>query len=279
MLVVMSQPLVVAHRGASHERAEHTIEAYERAIHQGADALECDVRLTADDQLVCVHDATIDRTSSGRGWVSAMTLAQLRQHDFRTWREGGEPRDAPSPRDSVLAFEDLLDLVGSAGRPVGLSVETKHPERASRRLEGAVVTALRRHGLVPRTRPVAPGSNDGSVAPAPGSVRVMSFSARALGRMRDLAPTVPTVYLTSWPSERVLAGHLPFGASILGPSLWWAQSVTSEVDRLRTAGCAVHVWTVDEADDVRRCRALGVDAIITNRPASTLRTLGRRTGR
>jgi len=107
----------------------------------------------------------------------------------------------------------------------------------------------------------------------------MSFSARALGRMRDLAPTVPTVYLTSWPSERVLAGHLPFGASILGPSLWWAQSVTSEVDRLRTAGCAVHVWTVDEADDVRRCRALGVDAIITNRPASTLRTLGRRTGR
>lgn len=265
----MSQPLVVAHRGASHDLAEHTLGAYERAIQQGADALECDVRLTADDQLVCVHDARIDRTSSGRGWVSAMTLAELREHDFRAWHEGGEPRENPAPRDSVLTLETLLDLAGSAGRPVGLSIETKHPERASRRLEAAVVTALRRHGLVPRT------SSD---PVAPGSVRVMSFSARALGRMRDLAPTLPTVYLTDWPSERVLAGPLPCGARILGPSLWWAKSVTSEVDQLHGAGYGVHVWTVDEADDVKRLRALGVDAIITNRPASTLRTLGRRAG-
>ncbi|MCB0902106.1 MAG: glycerophosphodiester phosphodiesterase, partial [Actinobacteria bacterium] len=71
------QPLVVAHRGSSKVHPEHTFAGYEQAIAEGADLLECDVRLTADGHLVCVHDRRIDRTSDGRGVVSAKTLDQL----------------------------------------------------------------------------------------------------------------------------------------------------------------------------------------------------------
>ena len=85
-------PLVVAHRGASAHRAEHTLAAYALAayalaayalaLEQGSDGLECDVRLTGDGHLVCVHDRRIDRTSTGRGAVSAMDLTALAAHEF-----------------------------------------------------------------------------------------------------------------------------------------------------------------------------------------------------
>ena len=83
------RPEVVAHRGSSADAPEHTLDAYLRALADGADALECDVRLTADGHLVCVHDRTIDRTSDGRGVVSVMTLDQLHDRDFGAYRDPG----------------------------------------------------------------------------------------------------------------------------------------------------------------------------------------------
>jgi glycerophosphoryl diester phosphodiesterase len=80
-------PLVIAHRGASEVEPEHTLAAYEHAIAIGADALECDVRLTADGHLVCVHDRRVDRTSSGTGLVSTLELAQLEGLDWGSWKK------------------------------------------------------------------------------------------------------------------------------------------------------------------------------------------------
>ena len=75
-------PRIVAHRGSSAEIPEHTLAAYQQAIDDGADALECDVRLTADGVLVCVHDRKVNRTSNGRGVVSTLELADLAELDF-----------------------------------------------------------------------------------------------------------------------------------------------------------------------------------------------------
>lgn len=116
---------VVAHRGASDEHPEHTLAAYRQAIADGADALECDVRLTADHKLVCVHDRRVERTSDGRGVVSEMTYAQLSALDFGAWKGAGHAGAR------VLLFEDLLREALAAPRPVGLAVETKHPTRAA----------------------------------------------------------------------------------------------------------------------------------------------------
>ena len=79
VVLMGKRPSVVAHRGASDVSPEHTLAAYSRAVESGADGLECDVRLTADGHLVCVHDRRIDRTSNGRGVLSTMSLEELRQ--------------------------------------------------------------------------------------------------------------------------------------------------------------------------------------------------------
>ncbi len=94
---VVGRPLVIAHRGSSSERAEHTLGAYQLAVDQGADGLECDVRLTADGHVVCVHDRRIDRTSDGWGVVSTRTLDELSRYDFGSWVESG-----PGPRRRPL---------------------------------------------------------------------------------------------------------------------------------------------------------------------------------
>src|SRR3712207_9194411 len=79
------RPQVVAHRGSNIRRAEHTLGAYVQALDEGADALECDVRLSADGHLVCVHDRRVDRTTDSRGVVSTMTLAELNRLNAAYW--------------------------------------------------------------------------------------------------------------------------------------------------------------------------------------------------
>jgi glycerophosphoryl diester phosphodiesterase len=262
----------VAHRGASEDAPEHTLAAYRTAIEEGADALECDIRLTADGHLVCVHDRRINRTSNGRGAVSTLELSDLAQLDFGSWKQGwddggyppGEP-EAPdrAERTSVLTLERLLELVVDADRRVELAIETKHPTRWAGQVEERLITLLDRFGL---TRPPAGD---------PSPVRVMSFSARSLHRVRATAPAIPGVYLMQFVRPRYRDGTLPPGVGIAGPSMRIVRGNPGYVTRLREAGHQVHVWTVDDPADVDLCRRLGVDALITNRPARVLTQLGR----
>ncbi|MGW6845661.1 glycerophosphodiester phosphodiesterase [Streptomyces sp. NPDC054958] len=232
---------VVAHRGASHEHPEHTLAAYRQAIADGADALECDVRLTADHKLVCVHDRRVERTSDGSGVVSEMTYAQLSALDFGAWKGAGHAGAR------VLLFEDLLREALAADRPVGLAVETKHPTRAGGRLEVELARLLREYGLA-----------DG----AAGLVEVMSFSRVALTRLHRLVPGLPAVYLM----ERRLRPVRPPYATHAGPGIDLVRRDPGLVARLKAKRLSVRVWTVDEPQDVELCLRLGVDTIITNRP-------------
>ncbi|MEU0118214.1 glycerophosphodiester phosphodiesterase [Streptomyces bobili] len=268
---------VVAHRGASEDAPEHTLAAYRKAIEDGADALECDVRLTADGHLVCVHDRRVNRTSNGRGAVSQLELADLAALDFGSWktraaREAWNTRDEepdwevrPEDRDatSVLTLERLLELVADAGRRVELAIETKHPTRWAGQVEERLLMLLKRYGL------------DAPVTGEASPVRVMSFSARSLHRVRAASPTLPTVYLMQFVSPRLRDGRLPAGVRIAGPSMRIVRSHPAYVERLKKAGHQVHVWTVNEPEDVDLCVRLGVDAIITNRPRAVLDRLGR----
>ncbi|GAA4083283.1 glycerophosphodiester phosphodiesterase [Streptomyces shaanxiensis] len=265
---------VVAHRGASEDAPEHTLAAYKKAIEDGADALECDVRLTADGHLVCVHDRRVNRTSNGRGAVSALELAELAALDFGSrknrdsWKNRAEEPDwefrPEDPEDtSVLTLERLLELVADAGRRVELAIETKHPTRWAGQVEERLLHLLKRFGLD------APASAEES------PVRVMSFSARSLHRVRAASPALPTVYLMQFVSPRLRDGRLPAGVHVAGPSIRIVRNHPAYVERLKGAGHQVHVWTVNEPQDVDLCVELGVDAIITNRPRAVLHQLGR----
>nr|WSZ97343.1 glycerophosphodiester phosphodiesterase [Streptomyces sp. NBC_00857] len=260
---------VVAHRGASEDAPEHTLAAYTKAIEDGADALECDVRLTADGHLVCVHDRRVNRTSNGRGAVSALELADLATLDFGSWKDSEE---SPDWRDreltSVLTLERLLELVVDAGRPVQLAIETKHPTRWAGQVEERLLHLLTRFDL---DRPV-PGQESG---PGESAVRIMSFSARSLHRIASAAPQLPTVYLMRFVSPLLRDGRLPAGARIAGPGMRIVRNHPGYIERLQKAGHRVHVWTVNEPEDVDLCVRLGVEAIITNRPKRVLSQLGR----
>src|SRR5919199_461695 len=123
--VAAHSPLVIAHRGASAHEPEHTLAAYTEAIKVGSDALECDVRLTADGHLVCVHDRSVRRTSNGRGLVSTLELTDLQGLDWGSWKarnEGAtEEPDVVSrdDRSHLLTLKRLLALVADTDRRGG----------------------------------------------------------------------------------------------------------------------------------------------------------------
>lgn len=267
-------PLVFAHRGSSAAEPEHTLAAYLRALAEGADGLECDVRLTRDGHLVCLHDRRLERTSNGRGRVSTSTLAELSQLDFGSWHPGsGEPSDpddldddaeqAELERGRLLTLDRLLTAVCAAGRPVRLLVETKHPTRYGADVERRLLTLLDRHGLAD------PGPDD------PVRVSVMSFSPLALRRIRELAPGLPTVLLLEMLPPALRLGRLPFGARIAGPGIGLLRRRPALMETLRAAGNEVYAWTVNKPADLELARRLGVDGIITDRPRFVLDELRR----
>lgn len=254
---------VVAHRGANDEEPEHSLAAYLRAIDQGVDAIECDVRLTADGTLVCVHDRRIDRTSTGTGPVSAMTLSELAQHDYSRsrWFDYEAPSD--ESRTAVLTLEQLLTTMMAASETVRFAIETKHPVRYGAYVERELADLLKRLAL------------DTPLGDGPPRARVMSFSRMAVRRSQRLLPQVPTVYLMDpvWRWHR--DGSLPKGVGIAGPSVETLREHPHYVERLHERGHRVHVWTVDDDAGIDLCVELGVDAIISNRPGYVLERLGR----
>ena len=259
--------MVVAHRGASFRIAEHTLSAYVAAIETGADAVECDVRLTADGVLVCVHDRLIDRVSNGRGAVSELELPRLREMDFSSWHAELPDNadhlldDEPSVQ-SVLTLEELLSLLADAGRPMTALIETKHPTRYAGLVEKELVRMLERFGLA------------GDGAPRLGRAVVMSFAKPALRRVRLLAPELPLVLLQkkAFKTKRI-DGSLPRGVRISGPSLRLVRGDADYVRRVHAQGHRVFCWTVDEPDDIDLVLDLGVDAVISNRPADVIAAL------
>lgn len=256
------RPQVVAHRGSSHDAAEHTLGAYLKALDEGAEALECDVRLTADGHLVCVHDRDLRRTASTRGLVSTMNLAELDELDFASWKNpwsdlDDEAPDIDPPTRKVLTLRKLLETVADYDRRVEVAIETKHPTRYGGLVERRVVELLSDFGWT------------GADSPA----RIMSFSYNAMNRVRRLAPDLPVVMLIEkahhWPMLRQVVGR----DWIIGPGI---KELTDHPGLGRhLKGREVHVWTVNTEEQLQLCLDLGVTAVISDRPAYMLELLDR----
>jgi glycerophosphoryl diester phosphodiesterase len=264
MAVMESRPQVVAHRGASATIAEHTLGAYVTALDQGAEALECDVRLTADGHLVCVHDRDLRRTAQSRGVVSAMELAQLEELDFASWKDpwadlDDEAPDSDPERGRVLTVRRLLETVRDYDRPVQVAIETKHPTRYAGLVERRLVDLLEEFGWA------GPGS----------PVRVMSFSWVALHRVRRRTAALPLVFLMERPTQWLRSRPVAEPDWIAGPGMDLVRDHPELIRRIRATGTRVHVWTVNEPADIELCLELGVEALITDNPGRTLGYLTR----
>ena len=253
------RPQVVAHRGASFENAEHTRRAYLEAIREGAEALECDVRLTADGHLVCVHDRDLRRTASSRGLVSTMELADLDQLEFASWKNpwamlDDEMEDLDPDLDKVLTLRRLLETVAEADRPIELAIETKHPTRYGGLVERRLVEALGDFGWTGEGSPV----------------RVMSFSYVALQRMQKLAPGLRLVMLIEMARHWPMLKPMVEDGWILGPGIDQLTKHPKFAAKMRRTGRDLHVWTVNTEEQLELCRALDVRAVITDRPRAVL---------
>jgi glycerophosphoryl diester phosphodiesterase len=161
----------------------------------------------------------------------------------------------------VLTLEALLGVVADSRRPLKLLIETKHPTRYGGLVEKELVRMLRRFGW---------SNGDAEHPPSgdPHPVTIMSFAPVALRRIRLLAPAVPLVLLfEKWPPIR-RNGSLPSGVATGGPGIHLLRGYPSYVERAHAAGNQVYCWTVDLPEDITLTRQLGVDAIITDRPAA-----------
>lgn len=284
-----SRPLVYAHRGASARFAEHTRAAYLQALADGADGVECDVHLTRDQHVVLLHDANLDRTSSGTGPVAERTLAELRELDFSSWKGVRIPDEFGAPSQQLLTLPELLDLLAGAGREVGLAIELKHPSPYRRTLEDRVLEVLRTRGWEPKE------SRVGSI-----QISFMSFDAESVEYLLASVPARHVCMLVDDVSveelrESTALGALTGGAvanvlkaaqldaeaildegraGIAGPGIDYVRDHPNRVRTWLEAGLTFRVWTVDAPEDVEHCRAVGIQQVTSNRPAEVLAQLG-----
>lgn len=267
-----------AHRGGGAHAPEATLPAFATAAEAGADALEMDVRLTADGVLVVMHDPEVDRTTEGSGPVSGMTLAELRRlnagHRYRDPGGGFPYREAPIPAPT---FAEVLE----AQPDLPFVVEMKTPDTAEPLCE-----ALRAAGRETRTL-------------------VGAFEQTGLDRFRRLCPETATsagfreaaafillsrlglegLYRTGGGADFPTGSRAaPPNGSPQGPDALLVSETTgpltvvtpSFLRAARRLNLPVVVWTVNDPDDMRRLLDLGVDGILTDAPGTLDRVLAER---
>jgi glycerophosphoryl diester phosphodiesterase len=229
----MSGVINCAHRGASGLAPENTLVALDLAVSLGATMAEIDIQQTADDRLVLFHDDDLDRTSTGTGPLWQKNLDQLKTLDAGSWFSG------EFSGETIPTLEEAVAL--ARGR-LKLNIELKMHGH-ERGLENLVSGALRDLACL-------------------DWCLVTSFDHGAINRMMDIAPEVKTGYIVGrvgWDDSLLAAG-----VSVL--SLEKSLVTSDRVHGIHSEGKEIHVWTVNEVEEMSRLQSLGVDVIISNHP-------------
>ena len=239
MLTSLPQPIIFAHRGASAHAPENTLAAFELALAQNADGIELDVKLSADGQVVVIHDATVDRTTGERGRVKDLSLAQLKSLDAGSFF---------SSKYSGEKIPSLAEVFEAVGTRTFINVELTNYTTPRDGLVETVCMLVKKFDLQKH-------------------VMFSSFFASNLSKARAYLPEVPRGLLAfngllgAWARSFGFA----FGKyQALHPNL---KDVSPEqVQRVHRLKRRIHVWTVNAADDMRRLFRWNVDAIFTDDP-------------
>jgi glycerophosphoryl diester phosphodiesterase len=238
---------VFAHRGGSGLAPENTMAAFANAVSLGADGIELDVHLLADGQAAIIHDATLDRTTDGRGPIASLTAQELAEVDAGHAFQAGDGHPWRGRGCRVPLLRDVLGLIPRSL----LLIELKTPDPA---LVRVVV-------------------DDVAAAKADGRVIIGSFHRAALEAVRAMAPHLPRcadrdTILANVPPDAPVDGQVATFHSFQVPEIFEGQRIVTPgfVERAHARGAGVYVWTVDREDDMRRLLSWGVDGLITDRP-------------
>lgn len=247
--------LVAAHRGGAALWPENSVQAFRNAIALGVDALEFDLHMTGDGEVVVLHDPTLERTTTGRGAVRDLTWADLAAVRLRG-------PDGTAGTEPIATLAVVLDLAAPA--PVELMPEIKVDANRQRYdgIEAKVLALLRSRGLLERAT-------------------VQAFQPETIRRLRQLEPRARTMFLMgrgdvermrAQPAEAVRRAR-ELGATDLGMNHRLIDA--DVVSAARDAGIRLSAWTVNEEADIRRMLALGVGVIMSDRPDLVKRLRGR----
>lgn len=255
--------MIYAHRGYAAHEPEMTRAAYLAAIDWAEQTghplgLECDVHFSGDGQLICLHDLTVNRTSTSQGAAYERTVAELQGLDFGSWKVR---RPSPEQR-TLVTLAELIELTAQArgrGVDVSLAIETKHPNPRDTEVEDGVASLLEPYGWTATGSPV----------------RIISFYLPGLHRAAEVLPELPRTLLIERDLGEWSDGHLPAGIGAVGPDYLLLRRDPDYVARVLARGHEVHVWTVNKARDVTWCLHRGVSGITTDDPAVAAGALAR----
>ncbi|MFN8420288.1 MAG: glycerophosphodiester phosphodiesterase family protein [Anaerolineae bacterium] len=242
------KPLILGHRGASHDAPENTLAAFELARQMGADGVELDTSLSRDGVPVVIHDLTLDKTTDGHGAVAEYTLPMLKMLD------AGSSFDASFAGERIPTLDEAMEAIG---KELFVNIELKSRSWYSDGLELAALKVIRRHNAADR-------------------VIISSFNPMTLRRFRRMAEDIAIGYLYS-PDEPVYLRYGWFMAGLPHEARHPYHGLVNEefMAWARSHQYRVNVWTVDDPARIAELTALGVDAIITNRPDVALQAVGR----
>ena len=263
---------VAAHRGGARLWPENSLRAFRESLALGVDLLELDVHLTADGEVVVVHDATLERTTDGRGAVGERTAAELAGVRLRDPDGAVTEERVPTLRAvlALMAPSRAGLLLEVKGPPAGVNVVYQRadgdvritPGPAYPGLVGKALALLREHDMLER-------------------VNVMGFSPDVVTETRALEPRVATTFLVAADHvrrvdatpETAVTWATRLGATDLG--IQYTLASERLLSAARAAGLRVGVWTVNDEPAMRRTIGLGVDVLTTDRPDLACRVLGR----
>jgi len=239
-----SRPLIVAHRGTPTIQPENTLPSFALALAQGADVLETDLRFTLDDELVLFHDDTLDRMTDGQGPLNQFTYRELQHRHLRA--PGGQMTSARIPT--------LAQLIEATEAQQPLLLELKDPRFANPLDAQRLIDLLDRYAMIERTA-------------------IISFNPAYVAAVEAVRPSIPTGNITMW-------NPLPTGkAELLGP-VWpllyanpWYVRWAHRLNKI--------VCPLDPKPEPRIAYYLnlGIDALLTDDPATTLDAIKQATAR
>ncbi len=238
-----SRPYIMAHRGASGYAPENTLAAFRLALQQGADLLETDLRFTHDGALVCIHDATVDRTTDSHGAVSSTTLAEVKALRIRS------AFDTHYPDERVPTLEELL---AATPKDVALALELKDP------LFEQPAYAQKLADMLPSDE-------------FAGRVAVLSFEQARLDGVKQVAPEIPAGIIT-------LRRVLPLcRTELIGPI--WPLVYLNPLYAWLAHRLGKFVCPLDDQPDKRVgwYVRIGCDAVLTNTPDTTIKAVQKAT--
>lgn len=228
---------VWAHRGASGYRPENTMEAFELAIRQGADGIELDVHLSADGELIVMHDETVDRVTAEHGLIQDLTLAQLKKLKVSTLAE-------PKGIYRIPTLGEVLDLMRTTQMMV--NIELKNSICFYPGMEEKILSLVKEMQMQEQ-------------------MIYSSFNHHSLLRLKELDAYVQTGILfgDGWVDPAGYAKKL--GVDAVHPAVYHLQ-YPEFTQQVKQNGLKMHVWTANRREDIQMVKQSGADAVITNYP-------------